>query len=142
MLVCGGRCDQRRLATLSDIERNAVLCYGTQKIELDIFSNYGPVGDRVEFDVADVAFPVISMGKMVDSGFRFVIDAPDCWMVKGDRWVNVYRKGRTFVLRLKCKEQTPLKPMYIAPMEDMMMPFDQDREDAAAAVRADAKLYL
>ena len=47
---------------------------GVQKVVLSAESS---------FDVADVAYPVVSLGKMIESGFTFTFDDYKCYMHKG-----------------------------------------------------------
>ena len=42
---------------------------------------------RVQFDVADVAYPVVSLGKMIESGFTFSFDNYKCYIHKGNQRV-------------------------------------------------------
>ena len=44
-----------------------------------------------QIDVADVAYPVVSLGKMIESGFTFSFDDYRCYMHKGNQ--SVVRKG-------------------------------------------------
>ena len=60
---------------------------------------WGPEGNvqcKVKFDVADVAYPVVSLGKMIETGFTFSFDDNECYMHKGNRRVEIFRKGRVF----------------------------------------------
>ena len=47
----------------------------------------------VKFDVADVAYPAVSLGKMIESGFTFSFDDYKCYMHKGNQRVEIFRKG-------------------------------------------------
>ena len=53
------------------------------------------------FDVADVAYPVVSLGKVIESGFTFCFDDHKCHMHSGNKRVEIFRKGRIFVLRMR-----------------------------------------
>ena len=44
------------------------------------------------FDVADVASPVVSLGKMIESGFTFSFDDCMCYMHKGNKLAEIFRK--------------------------------------------------
>ena len=57
----------------------------------------------VKFDVADVAYPVVSLGKMIEIGFTFNFNDYKCYMHKGNMRVEIFRKGRIFVLRMRRK---------------------------------------
>ena len=61
----------------------------------------GRVECKVNFDVADVAYPVVSLGKMIGSVFTFSFDDYKCYMHKGNQRVEILRKGRIFVLRMR-----------------------------------------
>ena len=59
--------------------------FGVQK---EVFSA------RSKFDVADVAYPVVSLGKMIESGFTCSFDDCKCYMHRGNKRVEIFRKGR------------------------------------------------
>ena len=71
--------------------------------ELVPLEQWGPeesVRCKVKFDVADVAYKVVSLGKMIESGFTFSFDDYKCYMHRGNKRVEIFRKGRIFVLRM------------------------------------------
>ena len=68
----------------------------------------------VKFDVADVANPVDSLGKMIETGFTFSFDDYKCYMHKENRRVEIFRKGRIFVLRMRRRW---LKGGMVAPID-------------------------
>ena len=43
-------------------------------VPLELRGPEGCVECEVKFDVADVAYPVVSLGKMIESGFTFSFD--------------------------------------------------------------------
>ena len=51
--------------------------------------------------MADVAYPVVSLGKMIESGFTFSFDDCKCYMHKDNQCVEIFRKGRIFVLKMR-----------------------------------------
>ena len=61
----------------------------------------GCVECKVKFDVANVAYPVVSLGKMIESGFSLSFDDYKCYMHKGNQRVEILRMGRIFVLRMR-----------------------------------------
>ena len=60
-------------------------------------------GHTRKFEVADVAYPVVSLGRMIETGFTFSFDDYKCYMHKDNRCVEIFRKGRIFVLRMRRK---------------------------------------
>ena len=108
-------------------------------------SLWGPEGSvecKVKFDVADVAYPVVSLGKMIESGFTFSFDDYKCYMHKGNQRVDIFRKGRIFVLRMRCR-WLESKAQMVAPIEEVAaeeVEIDDDGEGAGvgrAEPRAD-----
>ena len=73
---------------------------------------------KSNFDVADVAYPVVSLGKMIESGFTFSFDDYKCYMHKGNRRVEIFRKGRIFVLRMRRKWLKD-KVQMVAPIDEV-----------------------
>ena len=102
----------------------------------------GCVECKVKFDVADVAYTVVSLGKMIESGFTFSFDDYKCYMHKGNRRVEIFRKGRIFVLKMR-RRWLESKAQMVAPIDevaDKEMEVDDDGEgagDARAEPRAD-----
>ena len=95
----------------------------------------GSVECKVKFDVADVAYPVVSLGKMIESGFTFSFDDYKCYMHKGNQRVEISRKGRIFVLRMR-RRWLESKVQMVAPIEEVTaeeMEIDDDGEGAGVA---------
>ena len=111
-------------------------------VPLELWGPEGCVECRVKFDVADVAYPVVSLGKMIESGFTFSFDDYKCYMHKGNRRVEIFRKGRIFVLRMR-RRWLKDKVQMVAPIEEVVareMEIDDDgegEEDARMEPRAD-----
>ena len=62
---------------------------------------WGPGGRddcKVKFDVADVAYPVLTLAMMMESAFTFIFDDYKCYMHKNNQRVEIFRKSRIFVL--------------------------------------------
>ena len=91
----------------------------------------GRVECKVKFDVADVAYPVVSLGKMFESGFTFSFDDYKCYMHKGNQRVEMFRKGRIFVLRMR-RRWLESKVQMVAPIDEVAeeeMEIDDDGEE-------------
>ena len=80
---------------LQDIQQRRIPSHGSRVVPIELWEC------KVKFDVADVAYPVVSLGKMIESGFTFSFDDNKCYVHKGNRRVEIFRKGRIFVLRMK-----------------------------------------
>ena len=88
-----------------------------------------------QFDVADVAYPVVSLGKMIESSFTFSFDDCKCYMHKGIERVEIFRKGRIFVLRMR-RRWFESKIQMVASIDEMTekeMEIDDDGEGAEVA---------
>ena len=97
---------------------------GTSRI-LELWGPEGCVECKVKFDVADVA----SLGKMIESGFAFSFDDYKCYMHKGNQRVEIFRKGRIVVLRMR-RRWLESKVQKVAAEE---MEIDDDGEGAGVA---------
>ena len=77
---------------------------------------------------------------MIESGFTFSFDDYKCYMHKGNRRVEIFRKGRIFVLRMR-RRWLKDKVQMVEPIEEVVageMEIDDDgREDARMEPRAD-----
>ena len=78
----------------------------------------GRVECKVKFDVADVAYPAVSLGKMIESGFTFSFDDYKCYMHKGNQRVEILRKGRIFVFRVR-RGWLEGKVQMVAPIDEV-----------------------
>ena len=127
---------------LQDIQQRRIRSHGSRVVLLELWGPEGCVECRVKFDVADVAYPVLSLGKMVESGFTFSFDDYKCYMHKGNRRVEIFRKGRILVLRMR-RRWLKDKVQMVAPIEEVVageMEIDDDgegEEDARMEPRAD-----
>ena len=95
----------------------------------------GRVECKVKFGVADVAYPVVSLGQMIESGFTVSFDDYKCYMHKGNQRVEIFRKGRIFVLRMR-RRWLESKVQVVAPIDDVAeeeMEIDDDGEGARGA---------
>ena len=104
-------------------------------VPLELWGPEGRVECKVKFDVADVAYPVVSLGKMIESGFTFSFDDYKCYTQKGNQRVEIFRKGRIFVLRMRRRWLESKDEV-----ADEEMEVDDDGEgagDARAEPRAD-----
>ena len=93
---------------LQDIQQRRIPSHGSRVVPLELWGPEGRVECKVKFDVADVAYPVVSLGKMIESGFTFSFDDYKCYMHKGNQRVEIFRKGRVFVLRMRRSWLRPL----------------------------------
>ena len=85
--------------------------------------------------MADVAYPVVSLGKMIESGCSFSFDDYKCYMHKGNQRVDIFRKGRIFVLRMR-RRWLGSKVQMVAPIDEVAegeMEIDDDGEGAGGA---------
>ena len=79
---------------LQDIQQRRIPSHGSWVVPLELWGPEGRAECKVKFDVADVAYPVVSLGKMIESGFTFSFDDYKCYMHKGNQRVEIFRKGR------------------------------------------------
>ena len=127
---------------LQDIQQRRIPSLGSRVVPLELWGREGCVECKVKFDVADVAYPVVSLGKMIESDFTFSFDDYKCYMHKGNRRVEIFRKGRIFVLRMR-RRWLKDKVLMVAPIEEVVageMEIDDDgegEEDARMEPHAD-----
>ena len=86
---------------LKDIQQRRIPSHGSRVAPVELWGPKGRVECKVKFDVADVAYPVVSLGKMIESGFTFSSDDYKCYMHKDNKRVEIFRKGRIFVLKMR-----------------------------------------
>ena len=78
---------------LQDIQQRKIPPHGSRVVPLELWGLEGSAERKVKFDVADVAYPVVSLGKMIESGFTFSFDDYKCYMHKDNKRVEIFRKG-------------------------------------------------
>ena len=102
-------------------------------IPLELWGPEGRVGCKVKFDVADVAYPVVSLEKMIEY---------KCYMHSGNKRVEIFRIGRIYVLRMRRRWLKSTAHM-VAPIDEIAdeeMRVADDGEgagDAALETQAD-----
>ena len=102
---------------LQDIQQRRIPSHGSRVVPLELWGPEGRVECKVKFDVADVAYPVVSLGKMNESGFTFRFDDYKCCMHKGNQRVEIFRKGRIFVLKMR-RRWLKIKVQMVAPIDE------------------------
>ena len=78
---------------LQDIQQRRIPSHGSRVVPHELWGPEGRVECKVKFDVADVAYPVVSLGKMIESGFTFSFDDYKCYMHKGKQLCGDLSKG-------------------------------------------------
>ena len=119
-------------AYLQDIQQRRIPSHGSRVVPLELWGPEGRVECKVKFDVADVAYPVVSLGKMIESGFTFSFDDYKCYMHKGKKRVEIFRKGRIFVMKMRRRWLKSTAQM-VAPIDEVAyeeMEVDDDGEGA------------
>ena len=110
-------------------------------VPLELWGPEGRVECKVKFDVADVAYPVVSLGKMIESSFTFSFDDYKCDMHKGNQRDEIFRKGRIFVLRMR-RRWLESKIQMVAPIDDEVAEEEMeivDDEERAGGARAEPR---
>ena len=108
------RVNDKEKAYLQDIQQRRIPSHGSRVVPLELWGPEGNVQCMVKFDVADVAYPVVSLGKMIETGFTFSFDDYKCYMHRGNKRVEIFRTGKIFVLRMRRKW---LKGGMVAPID-------------------------
>ena len=93
-------------------------------VPLELWRLESNVQCKVKFDVADVAYQVVSLGKMIENGFTLSSVDKKCFMQKGSRRVEIFRRGRIFVLRIRRR--------WLKSTAQMIAPIDEDTARGAA----------
>ena len=103
---------------LQDIQQRRIPSHGSRVVPLELWGPEGRVECKVKFDVADVAYPVVSLGKMIESGFTFSFDDYKCYMHKDNQRVEIFRKNRIFVLKMR-RKWLESKAQMVAPIDEV-----------------------
>ena len=98
----------------------------------------------IEFDVAAVARPVISVARLVDKGFEVHFGAQGSCISKGGHWVDIHREGKLYVLRVKVASSACQHVGTMAPVTEAMPKVAREPPQApdAAQVAAHALAHL
>ena len=134
-LLFGHQCEQQRQGVFARYSATQNAIVWINLVSLGLWGPEGRVECKVKFDVADVAYPVVSLGKMIESGSTFSVDDYKCYMHKGNRRVEVLRKGWIFLLRMR-RRSLESKVQMVAPIDEVAaweMEIDDDGEGAGIA---------
>ena len=80
---------------LQDIQQRRIPSHGSRVVLLELWGPAGRVECKVKVDVADVSYPVVSLGKMIESGFTFRFDDYKCYMHRDNKRVLPRRLHKT-----------------------------------------------
>ena len=130
--------NDKEKAYLQDIQQRRTPSHGSRVVPLEQWGPEGSVQCKVKFDVADVAYPVVSLGKMIESGFTFSFDDHKCYMHRRIKRVEIFRRGRIFVLWMRRRWLKSTAHM-IAPIDEVAdeeMGVADDGEGAGGAEAA------
>ena len=75
---------------LQDVQQRRIPMHGSRVVPLELWGPEGRVECKVKFDVAEVACLVVSLGKMIESGFTFIFDDYKCYMHKDNQRVEIF----------------------------------------------------
>ena len=120
---------------LQDIQQRRIPSHGSRVVPLELWCPEGSVECKVEFDVTYVAYPVVSLGNVIESVSTFSFDDYKCFMHKGNQRVEIFRKGRIFVLRMR-RRWLESNVQMVAPIEEVAaeeIEIDEDGEGAGVA---------
>ena len=78
---------------LQDIQQRRIPSHGSRVVPQELCGPEGNVQCMVKFDVADVAYQVVSLGKKIETGFTFSFDDNKCYMHRGNKRVKIFRKS-------------------------------------------------
>ena len=101
-----------------DNQQRRIPSHGPRVVPLEVWGREGRAECKVKFDVADVAYPVVSLGKMIESGFTFSFDDHKCYMHKDNERVEIFRKGRILVLKMR-RRWLESKAQMVAPIDEV-----------------------
>ena len=65
---------------LQAIQQRRIPSHGSRVVPLELWGPEARVECEIKFDVVDVAYPVVSLGKMIESGITFSFDDYKCCM--------------------------------------------------------------
>ena len=128
--------NDKEKAYLQDIQQRRFPSHGSREVPLELWGPEGRVECEVKFDVANVAYPVVSLGKMIESGFTLSFDDYKCYMYRDSKRVEIFRKGRIFVLKMR-RRRLKSTAHIVAPIDgiaDDKMEVDDDGEGAGDAI--------
>ena len=72
--------NDKEKADLQDIQLRRIPSHGSRVVPLEHWVLEGNVQCKVKFDVADVANLVVSLRKIIETGFTFSFDDYKCYM--------------------------------------------------------------
>ena len=98
---------------LFTVNSEALKCYGMRKVSIQLKCDDGAwLQAFILFVVANVAYPVLSVGKMIANGYTGVFAPSGSFIAKAGRRVQVQTRGKTFVLEGKLGATTGQKEKF------------------------------
>ena len=87
--------NDKEKAYLQDILQRRIPSNSSRVVPLELWGPEGRVQCKVMFDVSDVAYPVLPLGKMMESGVTFSFNDCKCHMHKGNKRVDIFQKAQS-----------------------------------------------
>ena len=85
---------------LFNVNYEALKCYGMRMVSILLKCDDGTwLQAMILFVVANVAYPVLSVGKMIANGYTGVFAPSGSFIAKNGRRVQVQTRGKTFILK-------------------------------------------
>ena len=104
-----------------DVQSRPIPHGGQRTIDMYLLDNDAdPQRARVAFELAPVARPILSVGRLVDRGASIHFTPEGSWMEQGDRVLNFQRRGNTYVVPANVCMPKPDKETFVAPAELVM----------------------
>ena len=87
---------------LFNVNYEALKCYGMRNVPIMLKCDDGTWWEaQILFVVANVAYPVLSVGKMISNGYTCVVAPTGSFIAKNGRRVGVQTRGKTFIMEGK-----------------------------------------
>ena len=152
----------RKQTKLQSVDGSGISFYGQKQICLTLASE-DKVDAKINFDVASVSYPVLSLGKILETGTQLVMNGRTGYLIRGSRRADVEVRNNVLMVRARRRHlpgsdgakdlvmapltaETPARSGLIAPVQQgeiddhqfdrMLEEFDQDAEEDRAEAAA------
>ena len=89
-----------RQTSLQSVDGSGITHFGQKQIAVTLGSS-DKVDANINFDVANVAYPVLSLGKILESGTQLIMTGTKGYLIKGSQRANVEVRNSVLMVQAR-----------------------------------------
>ena len=104
-----------RQTTLQSVDGSGISPYGQKEICVTL-GNTDKVDASICFDVANVAYPVLSLGKILHARTQLIMSGTSGYLIRGNRRANVEVRNNVLMVQARRRPSPTVQKGIVAPL--------------------------